>query len=160
MFREMRRFKQALSAEECIAVLERGTSGVLAVLGDDGYPYAVPLSYAYHDSKLYFHCAKIGHKLDAIERDDKASFCVVDKDDVVPEDLTSLFRSVVAFGRVRVLTDDDEKMRALELLAERYWPDHQQEGRAEIARQFERLHALEFAVEHMTGKQATELIAK
>ena len=66
MFRPMRRFKQALSPEECQAVLERGTSGVLALSGDGGWPYAVPLSYVYADGKLYFHSAKSGHKVDAI----------------------------------------------------------------------------------------------
>ena len=68
MFREMRRKKQELSLEESIAVLMRGTSGVLAVQGDNGYPYAVPISYAYYDTHIYFHCAKAGHKLDAVKR--------------------------------------------------------------------------------------------
>ncbi len=66
MFREMRRKRQALSAQECIALLEKGSSGVLALEGDGGYTYAVPLSYLYEDNKIYFHCAKTGHKLDAI----------------------------------------------------------------------------------------------
>ena len=68
MFREMRRKKQALSQEACSVVLEKGTSGVLAVSGDNDYPYAVPLSYVYDGEKIYFHCAKSGHKLDAIDR--------------------------------------------------------------------------------------------
>lgn len=157
MFREMRRSKQALSAEECVEVLKRGTAGVLAVSGDDDYPYAVPLSYVYHDSKLYFHCAKSGHKLDAIERNDKASFCVIDQDEVVPEEFTTRFRSVVAFGKARVLTDDAEKRAALEILAERYWPGQEQKNRAEIDKSFDRLHMVELAIEHMTGKQAREL---
>ena len=77
MFREMRRKLQQLSDEEAEAVLRRGKYGVLALSGDDGYPYAVPISYVYADGKLYFHCAMAGHKLDAMKRDDKASFCVV-----------------------------------------------------------------------------------
>ena len=80
MFREMRRKKQLMSIEDAKAVLERGKSGVLAVAGDDDYPYAVPVSYIYYDSKIFFHCAKSGHKLDAIERQSKVSFCVIDKD--------------------------------------------------------------------------------
>ena len=82
MFREMRRSKQQLSQEETEAVLTRGTSGVLSVLGDGGYPYGVPLSYVYHDGKLYFHWALSGHKLDAVRACPKASFCVVDRDQV------------------------------------------------------------------------------
>ena len=84
MFRPMRRFKQALSPEECRAVLERGTSGVLALTGDGGWPYAVPLSYVYADGKLYFHSAKSGHKVDAIRSCPRASFCVIDQDHIVP----------------------------------------------------------------------------
>ena len=66
MFRELRRKKQALSIEESAAILDRGTSGVLALAGDYDYPYAVPISYVYDGEKLYFHCARSGHKLDAI----------------------------------------------------------------------------------------------
>ena len=77
MFREMRRKKQALSQEACSVVLEKGTSGVLAVSGDNDYPYAVPLSYVYDGEKIYFHCAKSGHKLDAIQKNQKVSFCVI-----------------------------------------------------------------------------------
>lgn len=83
MFREMRRSRQALPQEEVVAILDRGTHGVLALAGDEGYPYALPISYVYADGKLYFHCARSGHKLDAISRCPKASFCVVDQDQVV-----------------------------------------------------------------------------
>ena len=86
MFREMRRKKQALSEKDCAAVLNRGTSGVLALLGEEGYPYAVPLSYVYDGEKLYFHSAKSGHKLDAVRSNPKASFCVIDQDQIIPEE--------------------------------------------------------------------------
>ena len=85
----------------CEAVLSRGSHGVLALAGDEGYPYAVPISYVYEGGKLYFHCAKSGHKLDAIARCPKASFCVVDQDQVVPQEYTTYFRSVIAFGTIR-----------------------------------------------------------
>ena len=159
MFREMRRGRQQLSGEECRAVLRRGTSGVLAVTGDDGYPYAVPLSYVYADSKLFFHCARAGHKLDAIARSDKASFCVIDQDQVVPEDYTSYFRSVIAFGRARVLEQEREKRAALELLAARYFPQDERGRLEEIARQYDRVAMVELAIEHMSGKEALELRA-
>ena len=92
-----------MSLESCVEVLRKGTSGVLAVSGDDGYPYAVPLSYVYDDGRLFFHCAPSGHKLDAIAGNEKASFCVIDQDHVVPEEYTTYYRSVIAFGRARVL---------------------------------------------------------
>ena len=88
MFREMRRFKQALSKEDCIKILEGQNTGVLAVNGDDGYPYAVPMSYIYADGKIYFHSAKSGHKNDAIMRNPKVSFCVTETDVILPKDFT------------------------------------------------------------------------
>ena len=95
VFREMRRNRQALSREECVRVLQQATSGVLSVAGDDGYPYGVPLSFAWSEGKLYFHAAKSGHKLDALRRQEKASFCVILQDHVVPEEFTTYYRSVI-----------------------------------------------------------------
>ena len=123
MFREMRRKKQALAREDCAAILNRGTSGVLALAGDNNYPYAVPISYVYDGEKLYFHCAKSGHKLDAINRNARVSFCVIDQDQNVPEEYTSYFRSVIVFGSMRILTDEREKRNAVEQLALKYAPD-------------------------------------
>ncbi len=161
MFREMRRKNQELSREETEAVLRRGTSGVLAVAGDDGYPYAVPLSYAYEEGKLYFHCAKAGHKLDAVRREPKASFCVIDQDQVVPEEYTTYFRSAIAFGTVRELTEETEKRRAIELLALKYAPEDTPEGRRQaIDREWKPLCMLEMTLDHMTGKEAKELRKK
>ena len=159
MFREMRRKKQLLTLEESTAVLHRGTSGVLALAGDDGYPYAVPLSYAYEDGKLWFHCARTGHKLDAILRDPKVSFCVVDRDQVVPLEYTTYFRSVIAFGRTRILEDEAEKQAAIWLLAEKYCPGDSPEHRQEaIRREAGGLCLVSLSIEHMTGKQAIELV--
>ena len=82
-----------------------------------------PLSYVYSDGKIYFHCAKSGHKLDAVRECDKASFCVVARDDVVPEEFTTRYVSVIAFGRVREITGDAEKLAAMRRLAEKYAPE-------------------------------------
>ncbi len=90
MFREMRRKRQQLPEEECLRILREATSGVLAVEGDGGYPYAVPLSFAHADGRLYFHIARSGHKLDALRRNPRASFCIIDEDRVVPEEYTTL----------------------------------------------------------------------
>ena len=108
VFRPMRRSRQELSREECEAILKEGTSGVLALLGDGDYPYAVPLSYVYEDGKIYFHCAKTGHKLDAIRRQEKASFCVIGQDQILPEKFTTCFSSVIVFGKVRILEEEGE----------------------------------------------------
>ena len=154
--REMRRFKQALTREECNKVLERNTSGVLAVMGDGNYPYAVPLSYVWKDGKLYFHCAVSGHKLDAIRADSRASFCVIDKDQVIPEEYTTHYRSVIVFGRARVLDDPAEKRRAIETLAEKYSPGMDLTNVIEGS--WERLCMVELAAELVTGKQSMELM--
>ena len=158
MFRPMRRSRQALGIDACKEVLSRGTSGVLALLGDGGWPYAVPMSYAFDGEKLYFHCAREGHKLDAIRREARASFCVVDRDDVKPAEYTSYFRSVIIFGRVRVLEDEAQKRAAIELLARRYFPEDSAENRRRaIEREWTGLCMLEMDIEHMSGKEAKEL---
>ena len=161
MFREMRRKKQLLSDTQCIEILQRGTSGVLALHGDDGYPYAVPLSYVYDDFKLYFHGAKVGHKIDAIKSCDKASFCVIDQDIVVPEEYTTYFRSVIVFGKIRILEDETEKREAIEKLADRYYPDGTESRREqEIQKAGNALCMLEFSIAHITGKETVRLAKK
>ena len=157
MFREMRRKNQSLSSDQCVEILKRATSGVLAVSGDEGYPYAVPLSFAYEDGKIYFHCALTGHKLDAIARNDKVSFCVIDADQIVPAEFNTLFRSVIAFGRARQLDRQDEKRKALELLAVRYDSPIDERLEKEIESQLERVCLVEITIEHLTGKQSIEL---
>jgi uncharacterized protein len=158
MFREMRRKKQLLSDSESIAILRTCTSGVLAVTGDQGYPYTVPLSYVYKDNKLFFHVAKEGHKIDSINRNDKVTFCVIEKDEVIPEALTTHFRSVIVFGRARILTEDDEKRSALESLVEKYSPDYVKEGQRSIESEWERVYLVEVKIEHITGKAALEIV--
>ena len=161
MFREMRRKRQELTNAECVEILKRNTSGVLAVSGDDGYPYAVPLSYVYDGGVLYFHCAKSGHKIDAINRLDKVSFCVVDQDNVVPEEYTTFFRSVIVFGRASVINQDDEIRNAIEKLAIKYYPDDSKTNRDFfINKEYAALRMVKIEIEHMTGKEAIELVKK
>ena len=161
MFREMRRKRQALTQAQCQAILEQGSCGVLALSGDDGYPYAVPLSYLYHQGKLYFHCAKSGHKLDALRREPKASFCVVAQDQVAPLEYTTLYRSVIVFGRLRELEDDKEKRAAIEALALKYAPQDTPAHREEaIQRDWGPLCVLELTPEHVSGKQGKDLVGK
>ncbi len=160
MFREMRRNKQALSQEESAEILRKGTSGVLSLSGDEGYPYGVPISYVYDGEKLYFHCARAGHKLDAIRRNGKASFCVIAQDQVIPETYTTHYRSVMVFGTVRIL-EEEEQYAAMEKLAVKYAPDSCAEGRQRAIRgAWNALCVLEMTVAHMTGKEAIELKAR
>ena len=159
VFREMRRKKQVLSQKEVEDILHKGTSGVLALLGDNDYPYAVPISYVYDDGKVYFHSAKSGHKIDAIQRTAKASFCVIDEDLVVPEEYTTYFRSVIAFGRIRIVEDDSEKRAAIEKLAIKYAPEDTAANRDDaISRGLKPLCVLEMTIDHITGKEAIGLV--
>lgn len=157
MFREMRRHRQQLSEEESLAILQKGSSGVLALLGDEGYPYAVPMSYVYHEGKLYFHSSLIGHKIDAVWSCGKASFCVVAEDTVLPEAYTTAYRSVIVFGQIRILPSEEEKRRAALLLGEKYNPGHPEATARELDAGLPRMHVLELTVEHMTGKEGLEL---
>ncbi len=158
MFREMRRKRQLLSEEESISVLKKMTSGVLALSGDEGYPYAVPLSYVYHEGKIYFHSALNGHKIDAIRRNDKASFCVIGQDHIVPEEYTTYFRSVIVFGRVNIIEDSVLKRQAIEWLAAKYAPGSNDGGKEEIDKEFNRLCMIELNIEHLSGKESVELV--
>ena len=158
MFRPMRRIKQLMSQEDTVQIFERGTSGTLAILGDDGYPYALPLSYVYSQGKIFFHSAKTGHKIDAIRANDKASFCVIDKDHIVPEEYTSYFRSAIAFGRIKIMEDEQEKRAALDILAQRYTPGREEQRQRTMDKELPALCMLELDIEHMTGKEAIELV--
>lgn len=157
-FREMRRNNQQLSTEECIAVLRRGTSGVLAVVGDGGYPYAIPLSYVYHDGALFFHGASVGHKLDAIRQNEKFSFCVIDHDEVIPEKLTTAFRSVIVFGKARILSDPTEIRAAAQILGQKYSPGLDAMVNREIEVYLNQMAVVRLEIEHMTGKIGKELM--
>lgn len=157
-FREMRRKRQQLSEVESVALLKKATSGTLALLGDNGYPYAVPISYVYSEGKLYFHSALSGHKVDAIRNYDKASFCVIAKDDVQPEKFTTFFRSVIAFGRIHIIEDEVEKLKTARMLGNRYNPNHEEALQKELENGLPRMLMIRFDIEHLTGKEAKELV--
>ena len=161
MFHKMRRKVQQLSNEDAEAVLLRGTSGVLALAGDKAFPYAVPISYVYDGEHIYFHSVTEGHKIDAIRRNPNASFAVIDQDEVIPAKYTTAFRSVIAFGSIRIIEDEEEKRAAVRKLAIKYAPEHTEaQHAAEIDGAWKRFCMLEMSVAHMTGKQAKELVAR
>lgn len=154
----MRRKRQQLSEEECVSILNHATAGTLALLGDGGYPYSLPISYVYADGKLFFHSALKGHKINAIRSCDKASFSVIQQDDVKPKEYTTYFRSVICFGNIHIIESDEEKMRAVRLLGNRYNPDDEESLRKEIAKSYKAMCMIELDIEHMTGKEAIELM--
>lgn len=161
MFRPMRRKTQQLSEEACLNVLEKNTNGVLSLMGDGGYPYGVPLSYTFADGTIYFHCAKAGHKLDALKNCSKVCFTVVDKDEVIPEKFTTYYRSVIVFGRAEIVEDKEQKLSAIRNLCQKYAPNETKENREkEIASTYNAMCIVGITPEHMTGKEAIELVKK
>lgn len=155
MFREMRRSGQKLKDEDVRAILRDGRTAVLALSGDDGYPYAVPVNYVCEGDKVYFHCAREGHKLDAIRRQDKVSMCVVAEDEVVPERLTTRYCSVILFGHARILESRDEMVHAAEALGMKYCEDKDRVDSA-IRNGLNRLCCVEIVIDHITGKEGLE----
>jgi uncharacterized protein len=157
MFRKMRRNKQLLSKADTEAVMARCTNGVLACMGDEGYPYTVPLNYVYHNDKIYFHSAKEGHKIDSIKKTPKVSFTVVDEDTIVSEKFTSLFRSVIAFGKARI-AEGDEWREAFDALIEKYSGDQPEEAKRKVMAECPQTLIVAIDVDHITGKEAIEYV--
>ena len=157
MFREMRRFKQQISEAECIEVLKSTKRGVLSLIGDDGYPYGLPIDHWYceEDGKLYFHCAKQGHKIDAIRACNKAGYCVYDEGYRKEGEWALNIKSVIIFGRIR-LVEDEDKARKICTELTRKFTDDEEFLRKEFANSFSRVQCLELEPEHMTGKLVNE----
>lgn len=153
----MRRFRQQLTDEQCVEVLMSRPRGVLAVQGDDGYPYALPLSFWYDAASgtLCFHCAKEGHKLDAIRRSDKVSFCVMDEGFRREGEWALNIRSVIVFGRMRIVEDAERKTQILRSLGLKFYPDPD-DVEAEMRRSADRALCLELFPEHISGKLVNE----
>lgn len=154
----MRRFKQQLTEKEGIDILRHTTSGVLSLCGDNDMPYGVPLSHVYHDGKLYFHSALVGHKVDLIKQNENACFTVIAKDEIHPERFTTYFQSVIAIGKIRIIEREEEKLRILEILGRRCNPDDAEALAKELKSGLSRCLALEMTIETLTGKQAIELV--
>ena len=157
MFRPMRRFKQQISDAECKEILKNEKRGVLSLLGDDGYPYGLPLSHLYNeeDNKIYFHCAKEGHKIDAIKNYDKASFCVYDSGYRKEGEWALNIKSVIVFGRL-VPVEDEAKMIDICRKLSHKFTDDEYYIESEIKRAGFRTLMYELVPEHMTGKLVNE----
>ena len=162
MFREMRRKAQQLTSKECIEILKNATSGVLGVHGDDGYPYTVPVSHVFYDGKIAFHCAKTGHKIDAIRRNEKVSFTVIAQDVVMPKERTTAYISVIAFGRARIV-EDEEGLRCIAgMVGEKFSHDYPEECQKETDEVIaaNRMYCVEITVDHMTGKCGRQVLLR
>ncbi|MBP5292085.1 MAG: pyridoxamine 5'-phosphate oxidase family protein [Lachnospiraceae bacterium] len=157
MFRKMRRFKQQISEDECIRILKEQPRGILSMHGDDGYPYGVPMNHWYSetDGKIYFHGAKEGHKIDSIKKDEKVSFCVYDQGFRREGEWALNINSVVVFGRIRTVEDEDKRREICTNLCRKF-TDDEEYLRRELVNALPRVCCLELEIDHMTGKLVNE----
>ncbi len=157
MFREMLRKKQQLTQEACIEILKKEPRGVLSVLGDDGYPYGMPMNHYYceEDGKIYFHSGKNGHRVDAVKHCDKASFCVYDGGFRREGEWALNVSSVVIFGRISPVTDEGKAREICTRLCRKF-TDDEEYLRKELENALPRVQCLELTIDHMTGKLVNE----
>ena len=157
MFRKMRRSVQALSHEEMIDLLNTETRGVMSVQGDDGYPYGFPINHYYDEeaNKLYFHGANFGHRVDAVRRDPKVSYCVYGGEYQNDGDWAKYVKSVIVFGKAELITDQDEVIRISRLLCDKF-PCTQEYIETEISKDAPRTLVIAIDIEDMNGKLVHE----
>ena len=157
MFRKMRRFKQQISDDDCREILRTEKRGVLSLIGDGGYPYGIPLDHWYceENGRIYFHGAKEGHKIDSIKKCDKASYCVYDEGYTKPGEWALNIKSVIVFGRIRLVTDKDKEREICTRLVQKF-TDDEDFLEKELRNSLARVQCLELIPEHMTGKLVNE----
>lgn len=155
MFRDMRRIKQQITEQECFEILKQEPRGILALYGENDYPYALPMNHLFLDNKLYFHAAKTGHKLDALEKNGRVSFCVMDKGFRKENEWALNIKSVIIFGKIRKIDNADETMHIVRQLGLKYYPTAE-EVEETLQKTISRVQLLELSIDHMTGKLVNE----
>ena len=157
MFREMLRKKQQLTQEACIEILKKEPRGVLSVLGDDGYPYGMPMNHYYceEDGNIYFHSGKNGHRVDALKHCDKASFCVYDGGFRREGEWALNISSVIVFGRIELIEDQEKIYKIARLLSYKFTNDEEY-IECEIQKSGPGTMMFALVPEHMTGKLVKE----
>ena len=155
MFRQIRKKKNEISIDEAKKLLAEARRGILAVNGDEGYPYAIPVNYYYDDAeqKIFFHGSRVGHKVDSIKKCDKVCFTVCDPEMVKEESWAPFVRSVVIFGRCRLIEDREAVL--VKRLAMKFFPD-EETADEEIARSGKAVQMYEIDIEHISGKEVQE----
>ena len=157
MFRELTRKNKQIRHEECIEILKRQTRGVLSVNGEDGYPYGMPMNHFYNDEDacVYFHCGRTGHRLDALRKCTKASFCTYEEGCRKDGDWALTVRSVVVFGKIEIIDDLEKVITISERLCRKFTQDEQY-IRKEIESYAEATLLLRLVPEHICGKIVKE----
>lgn len=155
MFREVRRQNRVLEGERITELLINSEYGFLSLgTSENGYAYGIPISYAYEEesNSLYFHCAPEGQKLDEISKNNKVSFCVVGKTDPIPNQFTTLYESVIAFGDAVTNLSDDEKRKALRLLVKKYSAGFEEIAEQYMDKSWNRTSTFKIEIKHITAK--------
>ncbi|MBQ8039174.1 MAG: pyridoxamine 5'-phosphate oxidase family protein [Lachnospiraceae bacterium] len=157
MFRELVRKNKKLSIEECIHILKTEKRGVLSVHGDNDYPYGMPMNHWYNeeDGKIYFHCGKMGHRLDALKKDNKVSFCVYDEGYRNPGEWPLHVKSVIVFGRIEIVGEMERIVDITTKLSYKFIQDEKY-IKEEIQNHAHRTLLLELTPEHICGKLVEE----
>lgn len=157
MFREIRKKRNKLSLEKTKQLLHNERRGILAVNGDEGYPYALPVNYYYDETnnKIYFHGAKVGHKVDALKTNDKICFTVYGHETIKEEKWAPYVQSAILFGRCHLLEYNDQTMDKLKKFAMKYYPDEKMVD-DEIKATGKAVQIYEITIEHLSGKEVQE----
>ena len=157
MFRPMRRKERAISDEEAKKLLLLGRRGVLAINGDDGYPYAIPVNYFYdmEQGKIYFHGSRAGHKVDSLKKDDRVCFTVYGNEHFKEGEWAPYMQSTVVFGRCHLIDDITTTEAKVWELALKYYPN-KEEVETEITKSLKGVQLYEITIEHLSGKQIQE----
>jgi uncharacterized protein len=151
IMRKMRRIDRAIDNNAAEKILAAGDFGVLSTIDEAGQPYGVPLNYIYLDGNIYFHAAYQGHKIDNIISNPQVSFCVVGENEIIAEQFTTRYESVICFGKA-ILVENEEKMKALVGLLERFTPNHLEKGKKSIDKSIDSVAIVKISIEYLTGK--------
>lgn len=152
MIHSMRQSDRQMPQEQCITLLNAGRYGTLALCGSDGMPYAVPVNYAYEDGHIYFHCAAQGHKLDILRENPNVSFCVVGVEKLVSEEFTTLYESVIAFGKASIPEERDAKLHGMLAICEKFSKPYVERLKC-IKGDLKGVCVVDITVDRMTGKK-------
>jgi nitroimidazol reductase NimA-like FMN-containing flavoprotein (pyridoxamine 5'-phosphate oxidase superfamily) len=152
MFREIRSKDNALDDKKAIGIIIKGSFGVLSTIDEDGYPYGVPLNYTYFDNCICFHCAQKGHKIENIDFNNKVSFCVVTKSDVLANEFDTDYESAIAFGKATVVTDDSEKKDILLSVLNKYSSEYIKAGNNYMKKYWDETKVVKIKIEYLSGK--------
>lgn len=152
MKREIRRKDRIWENDAAVVLLENGEYGILSMVGTDDYGYGIPINFVKDGDRLYFHCAPEGYKLECLAANPKVSFCVVGETRVIPNQFSTAYQSVIAFGTVHLNLPVEERLHALRLLVDKYSADFKEIGEKYIAKSFHRTNIVRLDIEHISGK--------